>query len=315
MLVKQSIKTIPILMYHSISQPVESADPGFKALCVPPILFETQVDYLYRNGYTFLNVTQLVDALNGKSALPERPVVLTFDDGYADFYHHALPVLSRYQITATLYIATAFVERTSLWLRWKEETGHPILTWNQVVEISKSGIECGAHTHSHPKLDMLPLAMARDEIKLSKFLLEKRLNQKVTSFAYPYGFYTSGVQRLVKEAGFTSACAVNNAMCSEKADHFTLDRLMVTPSMDVNALDMLLTQQGSLQFGLQVRLSARQMVHSGIASMVRFYAQRGDCFCTRVARKVKKLGGKASQADSLDLLNQPESKVKTTLHI
>src|SRR6266571_3807834 len=160
MLVKQGTKNIPILMYHSISQPAESANPRFKALCVPPTLFATQVDYLYRSGYTFLNVTQLVDVLTGKAALPERPVVLTFDDGYADFYYHALPVLSCYHITATLYIATSFVEKTSLWLRWKEERGHPILTWNQIAEISNSGIECGAHTQSHSKLDALPLVMA-----------------------------------------------------------------------------------------------------------------------------------------------------------
>ncbi len=278
MLVKQSIKNIPILMYHSISQPAESADPGFKALCVPPTLFETQIDYLYRNGYTFLNVTQLVDALNGKAALPERPVVLTFDDGYADFYHHALPILSRYQITATLYIATAFVERTSLWLRWKEETGHPVLTWNQIVEISKSEIECGAHTHSHPKLDMLPLAMARDEIKRSKDLIEEHLNQQVTSFAYPYGFYTVGVRRVVKETGFTSACAVNDVMCSNKADHFALDRLMVLPSMDVNALDILLTQQGSLQLRriyVHTRFSVRRILCSSTASLMRLYAEKG----------------------------------------
>ena len=307
MFVKQDAKNIPILMYHSISQPAESADPGFKALCVPPTVFETQIDYLYRSGYTFLSVTQLVDALKGNVALPDRPIVLTFDDGYADFYSHALPVLSRYHASATLYIATAFVERTSLWLRWKEEAGHPVLTWSQIVEISNSGIECGAHTHSHPKLDRLPLAMARDEIRRSKDLLEQHLSQQVTSFAYPYGLYTSGVQQLVKEAGFTSACAVNNAMCSEKADHFTLDRLMVTPSMDVNALDGLLSQQRSLRFGMRSRLSAGRMVRSGIAAMARFYAEIGGCCCTTVARKVEKLGEKVSQVDSLNLLNSPEN--------
>lgn len=256
MLVKQSTKNIPILMYHSISQSAESADPGFKALCVPPALFAAQVDYLYRSGYTILNVTQLINALTGKAPLPERPVVLTFDDGYADFYYHALPVLSRYHLTATLYIATGFVERTSLWLRWKEETRHPLLTWNQIVEISNSGIECGAHTHSHPKLHMLPLTIARDEIRRSKDLLEQYLGREVTSFAYPYGGYNSGVRRLVKEAGFTSACAVNDAMCSDKADPFTLDRLMVTPNMDMNAFGALLTQKEPSQLR-KIYMSAR----------------------------------------------------------
>jgi peptidoglycan/xylan/chitin deacetylase (PgdA/CDA1 family) len=290
MLIKQGKKSIPILMYHSISQHAESADPGYKALCVAPTLFETQIDYLCRNGYTFLSVTQLVDALKGKTALPDRPVVITFDDGYADFYYQALPILSRYHVTATLYVTTAFVEKTSLWLRWKEETGHPILTWNQIVEISKSGIECGAHTHSHPKLDRLPLAMARDEIKRSKDLLEQHLGQQVTSFAYPYGFYTSDVRRLVKEAGFTSACAVNEALCSDEADHFTLDRLMVTPNMDVSAFELLLTPQGSSQLRQcykRARFLAGQMLRSGRASIARFCTEIQGCSCKTATRKIE----------------------------
>lgn len=260
-------------MYHSISQSADLADPGFKALCIPPALFAAQVDYLYRNGYTLLNVTQLIDAFTGKAALPERPVVLTFDDGYADFYYQALPVLSRYHLTATLYIATGFVGRTSLWLRWKEETGHPLLTWNQIVEISNSGIECGAHTHSHPKLDTLPLVMARNEIRRSKDLLEQYLGQQVTSFAYPYSYHTSGVRRLVKEAGFTSACAVNDAMCSDKANHFILDRLTVTPNMNICAFEALLTQEGSSQLRevyIRARISASRTLRYCIASKSRF---------------------------------------------
>ncbi len=280
MLVKQGTKSIPILMYHSISQSARSADPRFKALCVPPALFAEQVDYLYHNRYTFLNVTQLIHALTGKASLPERPVVLTFDDGYADFYHHALPVLLRYHVTATLYIATSFVERTSLWLRWKEETGHPMLTWKQIAEINDSGIECGAHTHNHPKLDTLPLAMAKNEIIRSKDLLESYLDHQVTSFAYPYGFYTSGVRRLVKEAGFTSACAVNLAMCSDKADHFTLERLVITPSMGMSAFGTLLTQERYSQLKKiynSARIPVKHALRCCKASISRIYTEMQFC--------------------------------------
>jgi peptidoglycan/xylan/chitin deacetylase (PgdA/CDA1 family) len=258
-------------MYHSISQTERSTEPGFKSLCVPPSLFEAQVDYLYRSEYTLLNVTQLLRALVGQDQLPERPVVLTFDDGYADFYNHALPILSHYRLTATLYIATGFVERTSLWLRFKGETGHPMLTWSQIAEISASGIECGAHTHSHPKLDRLPLAIAGDEIQRSKDLLEHYLGQEVTSFAYPYGCYTSDVRRLVKEAGFTSACAVHNAMCSDKADLFTLDRLAVTPNMDIPAFHALLTQENASLLR-SMCMPVKRMLRYCMASVRCYYA-------------------------------------------
>jgi|SRR5579872_6199392 len=270
MVIRQGTKNIPILMYHSISQP---ARLRLRALCVPPVSFAAQVDYLHRNKYTLLNVTQLVHALTGKTTLPERPVVLTFDDGYADFYQHALPVLSRYHLTATLYIATGLVERTNPW------DGASMLTWNQITEISSSGIECGAHTHSHPKLDTLPLTMARKEIGRSKDLLEQHLGQEVTSFCYPYGYYTADVRRLVKEADFTSACAVNHAMSSNTADHFTLERLMVFPNMNMRAFHALLTQEGYLQLRkvyMHARIPVKHALRCGVASMSRLFRERRD---------------------------------------
>ena len=279
---KQGTKNIPILMYHSISQSAEAADPRFRTLCIPPELFAAQVDYLCHNGYTFLNVTQLLHTLTGNALLPDRPVVLTFDDGYADFYHHVLPVLSGYHLTATLYIATGFVERTSLWLRYKGETGHPTLTWKQIAEISNSGIECGAHTQSHLKLDTLPLAMARNEIRCSKDLLEQHLGREVTSFAYPYGYYTSDVQRLVKETGFTSACAVHNAMCSDKTDLFALERLAITPDMGMNTFDTLLNQERYSQLRkvyIRARTPVKHTLRCCVASISRFHLQlRGYCY-------------------------------------
>jgi len=270
MVIRQGTKNIPILMYHSISQPVRLR---LRALCVPPVSFAAQVDYLYRNEYTLLNVTQLVHALTGKAALPERPVVLTFDDGYADFYHHALPVLSRYNLPATLYIATGLVGRTNPW------DSASMLTWKQIAEISSSGIECGAHTHNHPKLDTLPAAMARNEIKHSKDLLEQHLGQEVSSFCYPYGYYTADVRRLVKEAGFTSACATKYVMSSNTADHFTLERLMVFPNMNIRAFHALLTQEGYSQLRkvyVCARIPVKHALRCGVASMSRLFRERRD---------------------------------------
>src|SRR5436305_5364614 len=114
-----------------------------------------------------------------------------------------------------MYVVTGCVGRTSQWLQRERQAERAILTGKQIAEISNSGIECGAHTHSHPKLDMLPLTIAGKEILHSKDLLEQHLGREVTSFAYPHGYYTAGVRRLVKEAGFTSACATKYAMCSD----------------------------------------------------------------------------------------------------
>src|SRR5579859_480467 len=145
--------------------------------------------YLNQHRYTPITVTQFAAALLQKDPrLPRRPVVLTFDDGFADFYTEALPILKRYAFPATLYVATAFINGTSRWLQREGEMARPMLTWEQLSEISASGIECGGHSHSHPQLDTLSQAEAYREIAQSKSLLEHHLGQNVSSFAYPFGY-------------------------------------------------------------------------------------------------------------------------------
>jgi len=231
-----SSKKIPILMYHSISH---SLNPKFVQFTVPPTRFAEQMAYLHAYGYTPMTVTQYVDAT--KKHLPEKPVVLTFDDGMEDFFTGALPILTRYSFPATLYITTAFVGGTCSWLRREGESARLMLTWEQIAQIQASGIECSAHSHTHPQLDMLSSSMAQDEIVASKQILEEHLGQRVTSFAYPYGYYTITTQRLAQAAGYTSACAVKHAMNAEETDPFALTRLMVKASTNEEEFVALLT--------------------------------------------------------------------------
>ncbi len=228
------IQKIPILMYHSIS---DHASLKFKQFAVSPQSFDEQMAYLHQHKYTPITVSQFTEAqARGGVGLPERPIVLTFDDGFADFYTEALPILKRYNFAATLYVATGFVNETSHWLQHEGEADRPMLSWEQLSEISASGIECGGHTHSHPQLDTLSEAEARTEIVQSKALLESHLGQPVSSFAYPFGYYTPAVRRQVQEAGYTSACAVKHAMSSQASDPFTLARLMVKADTSIDAL-------------------------------------------------------------------------------
>ena len=244
MFIESEKEKIPILMYHSISQ---SANPKFKQFSVSPTLFAGHMAYLCQHGYTTLTVTQFIQMrVQGKDRLPERPVILTFDDGFADFFTEALPVLKYYGFVATLYIATAFINGTSRWMQHEGESTHSMLTWDQLLEINKCGIEIGAHSHSHHQLDILPLSLARDEIVRCKRLLEDKLSQEVLSFAYQHGYHSAAIQRLVREAGYTSACAVKYEMSTETTDAFALARLKVSADTSVDALAALLTQRSSL---------------------------------------------------------------------
>lgn len=188
-------KKVPILMYHSISH---TTNRKFKQFTVAPSLFAEQMAYLHQHGYTPITVTQLVNALFQEgSVLPEQPIVLTFDDGFADFYTEALPVLKQYGFVATLYVVTGFVNSTSYWLQREGEATRLMLTWDQLAEISASGVECGAHSHHHPRLDVLSYSTAQDEIVQSKNLLEHHLSQEASSFAYPYGSYTATLRQQI----------------------------------------------------------------------------------------------------------------------
>jgi peptidoglycan/xylan/chitin deacetylase (PgdA/CDA1 family) len=228
-------------MYHSIS---ENCMTKFKPYTVLPAMFAEQMAYLAHNHYTPITTTQLIRArLQNDFVLPERPVVITFDDGFADFFSDALPALKQYDFTATIYISTAYMDGTSRWLDYVGEENRPMLTWNQVSEINANGIECGAHTHTHPKLDEIPVSLAKDEIETSKKLLEDHLGQEVLSFAYPHGSYTYRVQQIVQDLGFHSACAVKYAMSPTNDNPFALARLLIPAGMGIEAFAALLIEQ------------------------------------------------------------------------
>jgi peptidoglycan/xylan/chitin deacetylase (PgdA/CDA1 family) len=271
---KESI-TVPILMYHSIS---DETTPKSKEFTVAPKMFADHLSHLAQQGYTPLTVSQFVEALEHPyPVLPERPVVLTFDDGYADFYTNALPALLHHGFSATLYVATAYVGGTNRWLAAEGEARRPMLNWDQLTEIVAAGIECGAHSHTHPQLDILPVSVARAEIVQCKSFLEEHLNQRVSSFAYPYGYYTRSIREMVVAAGYSSACAVRYLMSSSVDDPFALARLIVSADTSLDDFSRLLTGYGS-QASLTYRRARAfvwKSVRHGVAKVTsNFHAQR-----------------------------------------
>jgi peptidoglycan/xylan/chitin deacetylase (PgdA/CDA1 family) len=224
---------VAVLMYHSVSAEVRGK---FRPFSVEPLLFEEHMATLADHGCHVMSVAQLIAFRSQHDFLPERTVVLTFDDAFTDFHEAALPVLVRHGFDATLYVPTGYVGGTSTWL-WKEgQTHKPVLSWAGLAEIAASGIEVGSHSHSHPHLDLVGAPMLRYEIVDSRTLLEDRLQQEVTTFAYPYGHHTRKVREAVRGAGYQAACAVSDLPSHFDDDRFTVKRMTVTHGMTVETL-------------------------------------------------------------------------------
>jgi peptidoglycan/xylan/chitin deacetylase (PgdA/CDA1 family) len=220
--------TVPILCYHYIRtialppQNLLSFD-----LSISPTLFAEQMALLHLEGAHPITLATLMDALAGKRALPSHPVVLTFDDGYADFASGVEPVMARYGFVATDYVVSGFLNRPRY------------MTAAQVSQMDADGMVIGSHTVHHVNLAAIPTAAARTEIESGKATLEKLLGHTVLDFAYPYGGFNAAVEQLVQQAGFREAVTTVGGDVQSLNGSFALRRIEIggAPSLAVFAHD------------------------------------------------------------------------------
>jgi peptidoglycan/xylan/chitin deacetylase (PgdA/CDA1 family) len=227
---------IPILMYHSICDAAESNGHPYYQTNTRPEVFARQMEYLAENGFQAITLKQAVECCTQVPAKGTRPVVITFDDGYRDFYTDAMPILRKHGFKATMFLSTAFigeqrrrfnprVERTGYFL------GKECLAWREVRELHEAGIEFGSHTVNHPVLSDLPWPVIEYELRESKREIEDRLAEQVTSFVYPFAFpssnrrFVAGFKELLVQEGY-NCCATTELGRMRPADNwFTAKRL------------------------------------------------------------------------------------------
>lgn len=224
-----------ILMYHSV---------GDKEIFfnVRKNDFIRQMAYLKEKKFNVFSLSQLVERIEKKEPIPKKTVVLTFDDGYEDNYFNAYPVLKKHNFPATIFLAPDLVGRTT---RSKQNISFKILDWPQIQEMFQSGlIDFQPHGLTHQKLARISLEQAKNEIKKSKEIIERRLDKKCCFFSYPNGDFNEAVISILRENGFKAALTVKSGMADRNSDLFKLPRKSV--NLETNIVQF----KGKLKFNL-----------------------------------------------------------------
>ena len=200
---------IPILEYHMVD---EQEHPDAREYNVPPADFSAQLDELQRQGYTTISLRDFLRAKKGLQQLPEKPIILTFDDGYENNYTTLLPMLEERGMKATVFMVT-------------NDIGQPgYLTWDELRDMQQRGIEIGSHTANHQPLADMSSAEADDELRLSKLIMEWNRMSTIYVFSYPNGKYNEELPELLRKNEYLAAVTGDAGLNTFGTDPYLLQR-------------------------------------------------------------------------------------------
>lgn len=220
---------LPILMYHRIAA---EGSPRTQRWRLHPDELDRQLAYLREAGYYSVTFEQWRAAVNMRRPLPGKPIVLTFDDGYADFVEHAAPLLQRHGFRAVVYVVSELVGQSNV---WDEALGEPLalMDWQTIGRLSAEGIDFGSHTARHRALVALDQEQLAADLARSKRLLGERLGHPVTSVSYPFGLHDATVVALA------GACGYEYGVTTDEWPASWSDHLLRLPRLEVRGTDAL----------------------------------------------------------------------------
>jgi peptidoglycan/xylan/chitin deacetylase (PgdA/CDA1 family) len=214
-LTPQGYQVVPILCYHRFAEKCSAS------LCTPAALFEAQMRYLKENGYRVISLSEFHDFVSYRRSIPRKSVAITFDDGYRSVYDIAYPILKKYGFTATLFVYTDFIGNAK-----------SAMTWEQLRQMKADGFEIGSHSLSHCDLtrkkagesDQAFLERVREELLMSKQIIDQKLGQNTAYVAFPYGTYDPAVLALSQEVGYKLGFLVTQGGNPFFSDPLTIKR-------------------------------------------------------------------------------------------
>ncbi|MBC1936297.1 polysaccharide deacetylase family protein [Listeria grandensis] len=208
---------IPVLMYHSINTNVKNN------LITPPNEFDAQMKWLVDNGYHAITLSELDSMLITGKNVPEKPVVITFDDGYQDNYTNAYPILKKYGLKANIFVITDKIAKNNHF----DEAA--------LKEMSKYGIEMESHTVHHQELNTLSYDDQVKELKDSKAVLERLTGKTVNSICYPVGRYNENTKRAAEATGYKMGFTTEAGKANKNDGMYTLPRVRMVPGMQMKS--------------------------------------------------------------------------------
>lgn len=186
---------IPVLLYHSV-------DNSGSVISIKPTEFYEQMKYLKYAGYRTASLTEFVQSLNRDVNSISKTVVITFDDGFKNNYSEAFPILRKYGFTATIFLATNYIGGVCSWDKHKSIPDIPLLSWQEIKQMSDYGIDFGAHSCSHCYLTRLSKDKLKAELLNSKSIIEEKLGKPIRFFSHPYMNFSHKTMQAAKECGF-----------------------------------------------------------------------------------------------------------------
>jgi peptidoglycan/xylan/chitin deacetylase (PgdA/CDA1 family) len=217
---------VPIMMYHAVESTPRPRQ--YKHFYVLADEFAGQMRALKRAGYTALAFGDLAAILRDERPLPPRPILLTFDDGYANLWDNVHPLMRDLGLSYTVFLVSEKVGTTNDWVAAEGYEPTPLLTWEQIRLMQQDGgVDFQAHTATHPPLAQIPLPEARREMADCKSTLERELQKTVDVLCYPYGNVDDGVAKAAHDVGFTMAVTTQTGRVRQGDDVMRLPRLSV----------------------------------------------------------------------------------------
>jgi peptidoglycan/xylan/chitin deacetylase (PgdA/CDA1 family) len=214
---------VPILMYHYISEPPEEADEYRTDLSVPPERFRQQLQYLQDHGFTPIDFYDLSLAVAARKELPEKPVILSFDDGYLDNYQNAFPLLREFGFTGTFFIVTDFID--------SQAPGY--MSWTMIEEMAAAGMRIENHSRTHPDLTEQPRDTLIWQIRGAQETLAANLGYTPRYFCYPGGRYDEDTIAMLQELDFWGAVTTAGGKWHGFEDRFEWSRLRMRYTTDI----------------------------------------------------------------------------------